>query len=222
MAHAATTDRAAAARAALRRSPNFSAVSCALASAFAAESSPPSPVALSTSTSGIPVASAEPRARSLRVRAELPFQPPPAGISPTSSPSSWSSRESGTTSAFALGSAKTRCFTRSASAAVTPYVRVRPTPREPSPSPSPSSADPPPRRVMLVASPAAERRPPAPSRLAERFVGPSPPFGPDPSESANDDAAAPNASSGASARRPAVSNERVASPWVSQALPDGG
>mmetsp|Transcript_12979 Transcript_12979/g.54456 ORF Transcript_12979/g.54456 Transcript_12979/m.54456 type:complete len:222 (+) Transcript_12979:1709-2374(+) len=211
MAHAATTDRAAAASAALRRSPNFSAVSCASRSVVSSTSL----VALKTSTSGIvswspavdleleptPPRSLFLRSRSLRVRAELPFQPPLSGISPTSRPSSWSSRDSGTTSAFVLGSAKTRCFTRSASVAVTPYPFC---PFCPYP-PSPSSTEPPPRKVMLVVSPSPER-----------FDLPSPrrTVCPSPSDSANDEAAAPNASSGASAPRPAVSNERVASARV--------
>ena len=64
---------------------------------------------------------------------------------------------------------------------------------------------------MLVCSPSAVSPRIRPSRLWLSVPSPSGP----PSESANEDAAAPNASSGMStAARPAVSNERVASARV--------
>ena len=129
--HAATMDLAAAESAACRRSPN-----CAAVSRASRSSSSPA-AALSTSTSGASPSRVALRSRSFRVRAETRFlrQPPPSGISPTMRPRSCASRESGTTRALVEGRAKTRCLTRSASAAVM--------------GPSASSTEPPPERVML-------------------------------------------------------------------------
>ena len=112
MAHAATIDLAAAVSAACLLSPNCAAVSAAASLSFSSPSPVCADAALSTSTSTSPPLAA--LTRSFLTR-ELTL---PWGISPTSSPTRVSSLDSGTTSAFADGRANTRCFTRSASAAV--------------------------------------------------------------------------------------------------------
>mmetsp|Transcript_8615 Transcript_8615/g.35317 ORF Transcript_8615/g.35317 Transcript_8615/m.35317 type:complete len:211 (-) Transcript_8615:398-1030(-) len=112
MAHAATIDLAAAVSAACLLSPNCAAVSAAASLSFSSPSPVCADAALSTSTSTSPPLAALTRSFFTR---ELTL---PWGISPTSSPTRVSSLDSGTTSAFADGRANTRCFTRSASAAV--------------------------------------------------------------------------------------------------------